>query len=271
MNRFPRNLVIIQAHPDDAEAWSAGTLALLAERGWNITIAPMTAGGLGGIGMTESETIKARRVEAEKAAGVIGASYHCFDRRDGYLFDDEAVRIETVALIRRAEAGVVITHAPFDYHQDHRSTCTIVDAAVMVATLPNVPCDEPPLKITPLFYHGMPMRLSDRLGGTVPEPHFFVDITGRPMETKMKMLEHHKSQRELMKVMHKMDNFFNAMQRFNAEVGSLVGVEYAECYWQHLGGGFQNDPFIQEEIADFIRHKKPAGGSAGPALNRGNF
>ena len=129
MNRFPKNLLIIQAHPDDAEAWSSGTLALLKERGWNITIATMTAGGMGGLGMTENETVALRKVEAENAAAVIGADYHCFNRRDGYFFDDEAIRIETVALIRRVKAGVVITHAPFDYHQDHRTTATVVDAA----------------------------------------------------------------------------------------------------------------------------------------------
>ena len=256
MSRFAKNLLIIQAHPDDAEAWSAGTLALLADRGWKITIATMTAGGMGGIGMNEKETVGIRLKEARAAAAVIGADYYCFNRRDGYFFDDEAIRIETVALIRRVKAGVVMTHAPFDYHQDHRTTCTVVDAAAMVASLPNVPCDEEPLDITPLFYHNMPMSLSDPLGGTIPEPHFFVDISGTPMETKMEMLTHHKSQQDLMRLMHKMDDFFGEMKKFNAELGAMIDREHAECYWQHLGGGFQKDPMLQEELSDLLRHRK---------------
>ena len=36
------------------------------------------------------------------------------------------------------------------------------------------------------------------------------------------------------------------------ELGSRVGVPYAECFWQHLGGGFSKDPFLQNELNDFI-------------------
>lgn len=255
MSRFPKNLLIIQAHPDDAEAWSSGTLSLLADRGWNITIAAVTSGGMGGIGMNENETVAVRLKEARAAAAVIGAEYHCFGRRDGYFFDDEDIRKEVVSLIRQVNAGVIITHAPFDYHQDHRTTCQVVDAAAMVATLPNVPSDIAPLDITPLLYHGMPMSLSDPLGSAVPEPHFFIDISGKPMEKKMEMLSHHKSQQELMRVMHKMDDFFGEMRKFNDELGAMVGVEDAECYWQHLGGGYQKDPLLQNELSDYIRHR----------------
>ncbi len=258
MHSFPKNLLIIQAHPDDAEAWSSGTLSLLADRGWTISIATMTCGNMGGVGMSEEETVRVRRAEAEKAAAELGADYHCFGRRDGYFFDDEAIRIETVSLIRQKKAGVVITHAPFDYHQDHRTTCTVVDAAAMISTLPNVPSSQEPLEITPLLYHGMPMSLSDPLGQPVPEPHFFVDISGSPMDRKMAMLSHHKSQQDLMRLMHKMDDFFGEMKKFNAELGEMVGVQYAECYWQHLGGGYQKDPLIQQELAEFIRHRPGA-------------
>ncbi|MCG8452985.1 MAG: PIG-L family deacetylase [Spirochaetales bacterium] len=256
MSRFAKNLLIIQAHPDDAEAWSAGTLSLLKDKGWTITIASLTAGNMGGVGMSEEETVATRVEEAKAAAAALGANFHCFMRRDAYLFDSEELRIEVVSLIRKVKAGVVITHAPFDYHQDHRTTCQVVDAAAIVSSLPNVPSPEPPLDITPLLYHGMPMSLSDPLGNPVPEPHFFVDISGKPMEKKMEMLTHHKTQQDLMRLMHKMDDFFGEMRIFNAELGAMVGCAEAECYWQHLGGGYQKDPLLQEELAPYIRHRE---------------
>lgn len=255
MNRFQKNLLIIQAHPDDTEAWSAGTLAIMAEKGWKITIATMTSGGMGGVDTNEEETVALREKEATAAAAEIGADYHSLRRRDGFLFDDESVRLDTIALMRKVNAGIVITHAPFDYHQDHRTTCTIVDAAVMLSTLDNIPCGESPLEITPLFYHGMPMNLTDPLGNPAPEPHFFVDISGKPIEKKIAMLSHHKSQIELMRQMHKIDDFFGETKKFNAELGAMVGADYAECYWQHLGGGFQRDPLLQEELGERIRHR----------------
>jgi LmbE family N-acetylglucosaminyl deacetylase len=257
MNDRPRNLLIIQAHPDDAEAWSSGTLALLAEKGWKITIATMTAGGMGSFDTNEEDTVVIRRKEAAAAAREIGADYHCFNRRDGLFFDDQAVRLETVNLIRRVEAGVVITHPPFDYHTDHRATCGVADAAVLVATLPNVPSEEKPLKLTPVFYHSMPMNLTDPLGQSVPEPHFFVDITGAPMEKKTAMLAHHRSQQNLMKQMMGMNDFFGEMSRFNAQLGAMIGVPYAECYWQHLGGGYPRNPWLQEELSDRIHSRNP--------------
>lgn len=250
-----KNILIIQAHPDDAEAWSAGTLAILSERGWNITIATMTAGDMGSFTMSEKETGSVRKKEAAAAAAVIGADYHCFNRRDGFLFDDEAIRLEVIALMRKCQADVVITHPPFDYHSDHRTTCNIVDAATMVATLPNIPSEEKPLNHTPVFYHNMPMNLTDPLGFPAPEPHFFVDISGRPLEKKMEMLRQHVSQQNLMLQMQGMSDFFDEMKRFNAQLGKMTGTEHAECYWQHLGGGFPGDAVLQEELKDLVRHR----------------
>lgn len=256
MSSIPKNLLIIQAHPDDAEAWSAGTLSLLADRGWKLTIATMTAGGMGSFSMNEQETARVREEEAAAAAAVIGADYYCFGRRDGFLFDDEEIRIEAVSLIRRVKADVVITHTPFDYHTDHRTTCSIVDAAVLLSTLPNVPSGEKPLKQTPVFYHGMPMNLTDPMGNPVPEPHFFVDISVTPLEKKMEMLACHKSQQDLMRNMMEMTDFFGAMKLFNAELGAMIGVQHAECYWQHLGGGYPREPIIQNELSTLIHHRK---------------
>ncbi len=57
MNNFNKSIVAIHAHPDDTEAFCSGTLALLKEAGFQITIVTMTAGGLGSITSIEEETI----------------------------------------------------------------------------------------------------------------------------------------------------------------------------------------------------------------------
>ncbi len=69
------------------------------------------------------------------------------------------------------------------------------------------------------------------------------------------MLQHHHSQKELMKVMHKMDNFFEVVYQGNQDYGAMVGVEYAEVFWQHLGGGFQKDPQVQQDLSNFVKYK----------------
>ena len=251
MSKFNKTVLVVQAHPDDTEAWCSGTLKLLKDKGYKIVIASMTAGGLGGIDTDEEETMAVRKAEASKAAAVLGAEYYCLNQRDGYVYDTLEARIKTLELIRKVKAGIVFTHVPNDYHSDHRATAAITDVATMQATLPNAPCKEKPLERTPLFYHTAPMSLKGPLGEPVPPPQFFVDITSS-IDTKMEMLTHHQSQIQLMKKMFNMDNFFEEAKEYNREIGKLTGFEYAECFWQHMGGGFEIYPQIQEDLKEYI-------------------
>lgn len=249
--RFNQVVLSIQAHPDDTEAWCAGTLKLLKNKGYKIVVATMTGGGMGGINSTEKDTIHMRMEEAGRAAALLDAEYYCLGGRDGYLFDNAELRTQTIALMRQVNAGIVMTHLPMDYHSDHRATCNIVESAAMISSLPNVPTNEKPLKVTPLLYHTAPLTLSDPLGTDIAPPHFYIDITS-VMDIKIKMLSFHQSQVDLMRVMHKIDNFFETARQANADYGKQVGVEYAEVFWQHLGGGFQQETQIQEDLKDFI-------------------
>jgi len=114
-----------------------------------------------------------------------------------------------------------------------------------------VPVKDIPLEITPLLYHTSPLTLSDPLGSQIVPPHFYVDVTS-VIETKKKMLEYHISQIDLMRHMHKMDDFFGFVLEGNRNYGKLAGVQYAEVYWQHLGGGFQKEPQVQNDLAEFL-------------------
>ncbi len=252
---FNKVVLSINAHPDDAEAWNAGVLKLLKDKGYKIVIATMTGGDLGGCNMNMEETARVRFEEAKKAAAVLDAEYYTLGGIDGFLFDTKEMRLKVISLIRKVSAGIIFTHLPTDYHSDHRTTANIVEAAAMVSSLDTVPVPEKPVGITPLLYHSSPLTLSDPLGSQIAPPHFFVDVTS-VIETKKKMLGCHISQIELMKHMHKMDDFFGFVAEGNRNYGKMVGVEYAEVYWQHLGGGFQKEPQVQNELSEFLVNKK---------------
>ena len=248
---FNKVALSINAHPDDAEAWNAGVLKLLKDKGYKIVIATMTGGDLGGCDMGMEETAKLRFGEAKKAAAVLDAEYYTLGGKDGFLFDTQEMRLKTISLIRKVRAGVIFTHLPVDYHSDHRTTAGIVEAAAMVSSLDPVPVKEKPLDVTPLLYHSSPLTLSDPLGSQIVPPHFFVNVTS-VIDTKKKMLGYHISQIELMRHMHKMDDFFGFVLEGNRNYGKMAGVEYAEVYWQHLGGGFQKDPQVQNDLVEFL-------------------
>lgn len=251
MNKFNKTVLSINAHPDDAEAWNSGALKLLKDRGYRIVIATMTAGDLGGCNMTMEETARTRIEEARKAAEVLDAEYFCMGETDGFLFDTRDLRLRTISLIRKVNAGIIFTHLSSDYHTDHRTTANIVESAAMVSSLATVPVKEKPVDITPLLYHSSPFTLTDPVGGKISPPHFFLDVTS-VIETKKEMLGYHLSQIDLMKHMHRIDDFFGFVLEGNRHYGEMAGVEYAEVYWQHLGGGFQRHPQVQNDLSEFI-------------------
>jgi LmbE family N-acetylglucosaminyl deacetylase len=261
---FERSVVVILAHPDDAEISAAGTLKLLKDIGYRITVCPMTTGGLGGVDTGEKATMRKRIREAEAAAEILGAEFCCLGARDGFVYDTARLRIEALKLIRRANAGVVITHLPQDYHADHRATCSIVEAAAMIAALPHAPCGEPPLAVTPLLYHSSTLGLADPLGNPIFQPHFYVNIDST-QEIKSRMLSCHQSQIEFMRVMMKMDDFFSEMRKQDLTWGAEAGCQYAEAFWQHRGGGFQKHPQIQTALGSYVI----PGSSVSPSTEEG--
>jgi LmbE family N-acetylglucosaminyl deacetylase len=248
---FNKVILSFHAHPDDAEAWNAGVLKLLKDKGYKIVIATMTGGDLGGCNMNMEQTARVRFEEAKKAAAVLDAEYYTMGGIDGFLYDTKEIRLKTISLIRKVKAGIIFTHLPIDYHSDHRTTANIVETAAMISSLDTVPVDEKPVEITPLLYHTSPLVLTDPLGTKIAPPHFYVDVTSA-IETKKKMLECHISQIELMRHMHKIDDFFGFVLEGNRNYGKTAGVEYAEVYWQRQGGGFQKEAQVQRDLSNFL-------------------
>ena len=66
---FNKHILVVQAHPDDAEAWCGGTIRLLKEKGFSISICTMTAGGMGGMSGDEAQTIAMRKKRSCKCSG----------------------------------------------------------------------------------------------------------------------------------------------------------------------------------------------------------
>lgn len=250
-----KTILSIQAHPDDAEIFCAGTLALLVQEGHRVVIATMTSGNMGGIGMDPVKTGETRKKEAAAAAQLIGADYICLEQPDGFVFDSAEIRIQTNQVIRQTGADVVFTHLPDDYHPDHRATSSIVESATLLTTLPNVPCEADPLAVTPILYHTTPFNLTNHLGNPY-YPHFYVDVSSA-IETKRAMIAAHESQVELMRVMFEKNSFVQDMlDEHDLKLGARIGVPYAEAFWQHLGGGFPHGPAVQDILKSYIHTKE---------------
>ena len=147
------NVVVIGAHPDDADVDVGGTAYQFAQMGHNVLFVSLTNGDAGHFNKGGGALAKIRINEAEEAGKRIGVSYKVLDNHDAELMPTLKLRHDIIRIIRNWNADVVITHRPYDYHPDHRNTAIAVQDAAFLVTVPNVAPDVPALKANPVFLY----------------------------------------------------------------------------------------------------------------------
>lgn len=152
MKGEPLKIIVIGAHPDDADVYAGGTAALYAKMGHVVKFVSLTNGDAGHQHEGGGALARRRRTEAEEAGRRLGiAQYQVLDHHDTELLPTLDVRHQVIRLIREWKADVVMTHRPNDYHPDHRYTSLIVQDAAYLVSVPNACPDTPPLDKNPLF------------------------------------------------------------------------------------------------------------------------
>ncbi len=185
----PPRLLILGAHPDDAESHAGGLAALYRDRGYTVKMVSVTSGDAGHFRLRGPELAAIRREEARAAGAVIGATYEVWDFPDGSLLATLDVRERIIREIRAFRPDIVLTHRPCDYHPDHRAVGQAVQDASYMVTVPAIAPDVPHLPRDPVVAY-LPDRFTRpvRLRGDVA-----VDVGGK-VETIVAMLACHRSQ-----------------------------------------------------------------------------
>ncbi len=169
----PLNIVVIGAHPDDADVTTGGTAIQFAKLGHKVLFVSVTNGDAGHFSKGGGALAKIRRSEAEEAGKRFGVTYLVLDNHDGELTADLNIRLDIIRLIREWNADVVIGHRPYDYHPDHRNTAILIQDAAFMVIVPNIAPDTPPLKKNPVF-----LFTQDRFQKPYPfSPDISVDIS----------------------------------------------------------------------------------------------
>jgi N-acetylglucosamine malate deacetylase 1 len=185
----PLRLLILGAHPDDAEYHAGGLAAIYRERGHAVRMVSMTDGRAGHHERVPEELAVLRREEAAAAGRVIGAEYVTWDVPDGELVPSLEMRRRVIREIRTFRPDLVLTHRPFDYHPDHRAAGQLVQDATYLVTVPNVMRDFPALRRDPVVAY-----MADLFTKPSPlEADVVLDVTDRA-ETIVRMLACQRSQ-----------------------------------------------------------------------------
>jgi LmbE family N-acetylglucosaminyl deacetylase len=245
-----RVALTLLAHPDDAEILCAGTLIRLADAGWEIHIATVAAGDCGTTSLTREQIAAERKQEGIDAAAKIGATYHCLEEPDVQVVFDKSSNRKAIDLLRQVAPTLLFTHPRHDYMLDHEQTHLLARSAAFAYAAPNA--SELPLiagSTIPWLYYCDPIEGRDPYTLQRVEATVLIDIT-RQMPRKVEMLACHASQREWLRSHHGMDEYIDAMKRFGAERGELLGVEFAEAFVQHRGHPFPQADLLHQLFGD---------------------
>lgn len=109
------DVLVMAAHPDDAELSCSGTIISLIQKGKKVGIVDFTRGELGTRGTPEI-----RLAESEAATKIMGL--HARENlgiRDGFFRNDEETQLKLIQVIRKYQPDVVLANALEDRHPDH--------------------------------------------------------------------------------------------------------------------------------------------------------
>ena len=222
VDTFSRVMIVV-AHPDDAEFSSAGTLAKFSKEGKQVVLVLCTSGDKGTArrDISSPDLAKMREGEQLEASSRLGLAETVFLRLgDGELIPDLAFREKVVRQIRTHRPDILITHDPFRpyaLHPDHRAVgITAVDSVYPTARDPlyfpqHLQDGLEPHKVAELWLYGS------------ESPDTFIDIS-ETFATKVHALKAHESQVGTAETLEK------RMRERAEELGKEHGLAMAEAF-----------------------------------------
>jgi LmbE family N-acetylglucosaminyl deacetylase len=190
-------VLVVSAHPDDADFGAAGTVAIFGDKGVEVAYLLVTDGDAGGNDRTldNSGMAELRRAEQTAAAKAVGVTDVRFlGHADGTVVPSLELRRDIARVIRQVRPDLVITHHPdrnYQFiapsHPDHRA----VGGATLDAVYPDA---RNPYAFPELAAEGLEawtVREVWLTGGSTP--NHWVDIT-EAIDRKLAALQSHVSQ-----------------------------------------------------------------------------
>jgi LmbE family N-acetylglucosaminyl deacetylase len=219
-------VVVIVAHPDDAEFGCGGTVAKWVKEGREVVYVILTNGdkGSGDRSMPSERLAKIRAEEQINAARILGVEHVEFlGYPDGEVEDTRDLRRDVTAQIRRWRPDLIVTQNPFRTmnlyasHRDHRVTGGVVLDCVY-------PLARDHLSFPELLTQGLePHKVREVYLTWLEDPDTVIDISDT-MDLKLKALACHASQ------MGDFSQVEARVREWAAKLGAPKGYAFAETF-----------------------------------------
>jgi LmbE family N-acetylglucosaminyl deacetylase len=214
--------LVIGAHPDDNEFGAGGTVAKLAQQGWDVTFIICTNGNKGSHDpeISTYRLSEVREEEQRAAAAALGVGRVVFLRNnDGELEPTPALRSEIALYIRHFKPHSVFTHDPWKHymlHPDHR--------AVGFATIEGIVSARDHLFMPGLGQIGIGVWRPQALFLWMAEQPDYVEDISETIDAKLAALHEHHSQ------LDHAEGWEERVRKRAAELGQPAGYAAVEAF-----------------------------------------
>jgi bacillithiol biosynthesis deacetylase BshB1 len=179
----PLDLLVIAAHPDDAEISVGGTIVRSVRQGLRVGILDLTSGE-----PTPHGTLERRARETEAATKLLGIAWRGnLGLPNRQLEDTLDARRAVAGALRLSRPRVVLSHYWDDVHPDHVAASRLVDAARFWSKLSRTDLPGDPFW-PPRIYYYWSIHLRNH-----PRASFVVDVS-EAIDTKMQAIACYESQ-----------------------------------------------------------------------------
>ncbi len=220
------DILVLAAHPDDAELSCGGTIAAHIAQGKKVGIIDLTRGELGTRGTPEI-----RAQEASAAQHMLGVSMReNMGFADGFFVNDEEHQRALIRVLRKYQPEMVLTNALADRHPDHARAAALVRDACFFAGLRKIETEEESKPQQPW----RPAKLYHFIQSVYQKPDVVVDISAY-WETKMQAIQCFKSQFDSSDTKEPQTFlttpiFLQFVEARARELGHAIGVAYGEGF-----------------------------------------
>ncbi len=220
------DILVIAAHPDDAELSAGGTIIANVAKGRKVGIVDLTRGEMGTRGTPEI-----RLKEAAAAAEIMGVTLRDnLEFEDAFFTNDREHQLAIVRKIRAYQPELVIANAVSDRHPDHGKGSALISQACFISGLKRVETEVDGVQQEAW----RPKNVYHMIQSNFIDPDFVVDVSDH-WEKKMAAVRAYKSQ------FFDPDNkepdtfistpaFMNLIESRGVEMGQPVGFSYAEGF-----------------------------------------
>lgn len=221
------DILVLAAHPDDAELGCGGTIAKHIKMGKKVGVVDLTKGELGTRG-----SVEVREKEASEASKILGLTIReNLALPDGFFSNAPEYQKEIIKVVRKYQPEIVLANAIRDRHPDHGKAATLIYDACFLAGLIKIDSlDEQGVKQEPwrpkVVYHYIQSQFI--------EPDFIVDVSG-VWDKKMEAIRAFKSQffdpnSAEPQTYISSPNFMRMIEARGIELGHAMGVQYGEGF-----------------------------------------